>query len=92
MKELFKNGYYTTGFIIGILFIIGIVIDIIQTGFHPVFIFVYALLFIILVVTATDNTEDSFNLFLGIGIPYVLIILLIFNIVDRKNKRKTKLK
>lgn len=94
LKELFKNILFLIGFILGIVLLYFIISHWITIGFEPIFIFLYVgiTIFATLCTSEIEDNDNTFMFLIGLGIPQLLIILLIFHIVDRKNKKQSKSK
>ena len=84
--ELFKSTNFIIGLILGIFLLYLIVNESMITGFHSEFIFYYFVILMLILVTVGET--KAFYFFIGIGIPYLIIVLMIFSYVDFKNRKK----
>lgn len=85
--DLFRNVSFLTGLIGGILLLVLTISGIINDGFDWGYLGVYSFIFCLILITV-DESKNAFMFFLALGLPYLLITLLIFFIVDIRNKKQ----
>lgn len=86
MKELFKSTYFIIGLILGIAFLVLLIQESITVGFKSDFVFYYGV--VLFLTLTTVNEPKPFDFFLGFGVPYLILVLLLFAHVDSKNNSK----
>ena len=88
ISDLFRNVAFIIGFILGICLLLLCVVESINNGFRFEFIYYYVVILALTFVSA--ESDSGFMFFIGLGIPWLLITLVIFAIVDSKNKKERK--
>lgn len=81
MSNLMKIGLF-----IGIILIIFIGYQIHLTGWDSFYIFMYLCITVLQLISVGED-EGCFNFLTGLNIPTFLIVILIFGLVDYKNKK-----
>jgi Ca2+/Na+ antiporter len=89
ISEIFKSPSFVFGFILGLGLIYLIVTETLTSGFKSEFIFYYLVILALTLVT-TGEEGGSHMFFVGLGIPYLIVVLLIFYMADRKHKKEGK--
>ena len=84
--DLFKSVQFCIGFILGVALLYLVITDCYATGFKSEFIWYYFVIFALLLVAEGNSVQ----FFIGLGIPYLVLMLLLFFYVDMKHKNENK--